>query len=947
MSARALLALLLALAAAAARADEAPQLRIESGSHHASIRQLATDARGDTLLTVAEDKTARLWRLADQRLRQVLRPPIGPGNEGKLFAAALSPDGRVAAVAGWSADNEVYLFDASEAGGGAMLGRIAGLPNVVNHLQFAPDGRSLAVLLWGGHGLQIHASADGWRTARLAGGDPAYGGDAYGADFSADGRRLVTSAYDGQLRLYELRGGAPWLLRRAATVDARLPHGVRFAPDGRRIAVGFADQPRVAVLHADTLERAAWTPPADGLAGGGLHGVAWSSDGTLLYAGGSWRSAPGRHGVRRWRVDADGGGAPEQLDLAADSITALLRLPDGHIAYAAADAGWGLIAARGAPAQRPAQRADLRALVPGGGLRISADARQLEFAHRFGGAEPARFDLDGLTWRTPAATLAPPTPASGALELRDWQDSAAPLVNGRAVALEAGELALTAASDARAAALGSNFALRLVDRDARPLWRAAVPAPCFAVRLSENGHWVVAGFGDGTIRWFRRDDGAEALAFYPHGDRLGWALWTPDGRYAAGHGGDRQVGWHLNRGPDRAAEFLPLARFAERYFDPLAVVSAATGAPAPARPLPDPRRGLALPPVVRITDPKVGRPVGETEVRVEVSVQDRGGGIDEVRLLHNGKVVETNRPTPGAGGSNVAGGAPLQLRFALALEAGSNQLRVVAFGRDRTESAADELVLFASAPPGRPQLQVLAVGVNRYRNALLDLSFSVPDARGVAALFRNVGKRLFRDVVVTELYDADATRARIRTRLGELRATHPEDVVVVYLAGHGDTVDDDWFFIPHELTQPERSDMLRRDGLSSRELAEALKAMPARKVVVLIDACKSGAAVGGFRGLEERRLLAQLSRASGTHLIAATTKEQLAAELHALGHGVFTYALLEGLGGKAATDGRDITARKLMVYVEQALPELSKRYRAEEQFPVVNSTGMDFPLIAR
>jgi hypothetical protein len=36
-----------------------------------------------------------------------------------------------------------------------------------------------------------------------------------------------------------------------------------------------------------------------------------------------------------------------------------------------------------------------------------------------------------------------------------------------------------------------------------------------------------------------------------------------------------------------------------------------------------------------------------------------------------------------------------------------------------------------------------------------------------------------------------------------------------------------------------------------------------------------------------------------------------------------------------------------MVYVEQALPELSKRYRTEEQFPVVSSTGMDFPLTVR
>ncbi|MBK8892507.1 MAG: hypothetical protein IPN64_00135 [Propionivibrio sp.] len=44
--------------------------------------------------------------------------------------------------------------------------------------------------------------------------------------------------------------------------------------------------------------------------------------------------------------------------------------------------------------------------------------------------------------------------------------------------------------------------------------------------------------------------------------------------------------------------------------------------------------------------------------------------------------------------------------------------------------------------------------------------------------------------------------------------------------------------------------------------------------MIMIDACKSGAATVGFRGLEERRSLAQLSRSFGTHMIAATTKDQ-------------------------------------------------------------------------
>jgi len=918
-------------AALTADADpaDAPLLRVEAGTHIAAIRALASDAQGRVLLTASEDKTARLWRIADQQLLRVLRPPIGADNEGKLYAAALSPDAGVAAVAGWSADNEVYLFDAGDA---TLRGRIAGLPNVIDALAFSPDGHLLAVLLWGGQGLRLYASSDGWRSAREVGADAAYGGaPAYGLAFAPDGTRLLTSAYDGRLRVYALRGASLW--RIAQLVVGGKPHGLAFAPDGASLAVGFADAARVGVLGVRGGD--ALTPQWDASApaGGALPCVAWSHDGAALYAGGSWRSAPGRHPVLRWD------GAAHQLSqvpAASDSITALLAAAGPAPLYASGDASWGVV---GGPA-RTSARADFRLPAAQGpsSLRVSADGRELRFATRFGGAALRDFDLGGPTWRA-AAPLAPEPAAAAAIDVRDWQDSAQPRLAGRPLPLGPGEVSLALGRDpaGRAFALGTNHRLRLYAADGRPLWDVAVPAPCFAVQLSADGRWVVAGFGDGTLRWFRRDDGAETLAFYAAADDAGWALWTPDGRYAAGGGGEQRVGWQLDRGADVAAEFLPLARFAERYFDPLGAISAIGDAPQ-RRPLPDLRAGLALPPSVQFLSPHSGGRVDADSVAVALDVVDRGGGIAEVRLLRNGKVVQTAMP-------EVAKGSAL-LRFDLPLEGGTNAIEAVALARDRTASAPVALELQAPARPGRPRLHVLAVGLNEYRNSQFNLRFSVPDARSVAAIFRALGGKLFADVEVDELYDAAATRAGILAKLHDFGATRPDDVVVVYLAGHGETIGDDWFFVPWEVTEPEVDAQLRREGLSSRELAAAIKAMPARKVVVLIDACKSGAALASFRGLEERRLLAQLSRATGTHLIAATDKDQEASELQTLGHGVFTYTLLEGLGGKAATAGAgDVTALKLMAYVEAALPELSKRYHTVEQFPVVSSTGMDFPLV--
>ncbi|XHS77144.1 caspase family protein [Burkholderiaceae bacterium UC74_6] len=930
-AAAALVALLLApLAVFAALTDEsqAPQLRVEAGTHIAAIRALAADARGELLLTASEDKTARLWRIADRSLLRVLRPPIGADNDGKLYAAALTPDGRVAAVAGWTEDNEVYLFDSDD---GRMRGRIEGLPNVVNALAFSPDGQLLAVLLWGGQGLRLYASGDGWKTAREVGNDAGYGGSGYGLAFSPDGRTLATSDESGAVRLYALRGASLWL-QSTQRLSGR-PHGLAFSPDGRRLAVGFADSLQAQVLRADNLAPDWQAPPQDG--GGALHCVAWSRDGRQLYAAGTWRSAPGQHGVRRWTFGDRG--TVNDTPAATDAVTALLGTGNS-VLWASGDAGWGVV---GGAAVR-SLRADFRLPAASGSssLRVSDNGHELNFATRFGGLSPARFDLGGPTWRAalPFDAGAPMPPG-----LRDWQDSASPRLGGKVLTLGPGEvsLALGAEPSGRGFALGSNHRLRLYAADGRELWNARIPAPCFAVGLSRDGRWVVGGFGDGTLRWFRRKDGAEVLAFYPHGDGKAWAAWTPDGRYLAGGGGEALVGWHLNRAPDQAAEFLPLSRFAERYFDPLGVLSAVSDQPQ-VRPVADPRAGLKLPPLVQFSTPKSSGNVDDDKVRIELAVTDRGGGIDEVRLLHNGKVVQTSMPQTAA-----AAKAPAQLKFELPLESGSNIVQAVALSKDRTESAPVELTLKSPQRPERPRLHVLAVGINKYRNSQLDLSFSVPDAQGIADAFRTLSRKLFADVAVTELYDAKATRAGILAQLKDFSGAKPEDVVVVYLAGHGETQGDDWFFVPYEVTQPEQPERLKRDGLSSRDLSSAIRAMPARKVVVLIDACKSGAAIAGFRGLEERRLLAQLSRSTGTHLIAATNKEQLASELLSLGHGVFTYTVLQGLEGKAALSGPDVTALKLMAYVEQELPELSKRYRTEEQYPVVSSTGMDFPLVLR
>src|SRR5580698_2068594 len=105
MTARSLiLAFCLSWAPAAALAQDppnAPRLRIEPGMHTAPIIDAETDQARDLLVT-SGDSTVRIWALPDLRLVRVLRSPAG--DEGSPGAVALTPDGKIAAVAGWPAE---------------------------------------------------------------------------------------------------------------------------------------------------------------------------------------------------------------------------------------------------------------------------------------------------------------------------------------------------------------------------------------------------------------------------------------------------------------------------------------------------------------------------------------------------------------------------------------------------------------------------------------------------------------------------------------------------------------------------------------------------------------------------------------------------------------------------------------------------------------------------
>lgn len=464
------------------------------------------------------------------------------------------------------------------------------------------------------------------------------------------------------------------------------------------------------------------------------------------------------------------------------------------------------------------------------------------------------------------------------------------------------------------------------------------PGPVNAAALDSQASRLFTTAEGGVMRMWDTQSRRDLIQVYH--TQAGWAVVDQNGRFDAGEAAFADVGWTAK------GQEVSLEQTTDSYYTP-GLMSDYFDGKEPSIQSQAPsliQRGMKLPPKVEID---VKEATSGSPAHLVAIAQDQGGGIGQLRMYHNGKLMP-----PGAlmqqqeltkGGRIVRGAA-----FQITPTPGLNTFFAVA--QSNPVSTQGQVIegssqrITKSYPLGaqKPRLHLLAVGINQYANSGMTLSYAVNDATSIAGAVKAGAARHFQSVESKILLDAAANRSAVMAALADFQKAGPEDVIAIYLAGHGELSGDDWNFLPQEVS-------FGGKGISARDLTDALIKAPAQRAIIMLDSCNSGRGADVFRKFQkfQRRFVLQLSRNAGITVLAGAKADAGAAEVRQLSHGLFTYAILDGLKGKADSSPQDglTSAHEIVRFASKEVPNLSSRLKMTDlQQPAYFAIGADFPM---
>jgi len=246
--------------------------------------------------------------------------------------------------------------------------------------------------------------------------------------------------------------------------------------------------------------------------------------------------------------------------------------------------------------------------------------------------------------------------------------------------------------------------------------------------------------------------------------------------------------------------------------------------------------------------------------------------------------------------------------------------------------------------PAAPHLYILAVGIDRYRDASINLKYAAKDARDFMAELAQKAGTLYppSNIHLTALVNEQAGKQNILAAIDKLAAQIKHgDSFVFFDASHGLLLQSQYYIVTASFAGPLDTN---KSLISSNEIVEMSKKIKALSQLFIFDTCHAGGVDNIVSGLYDARM-SVLAKKMGLHIYASAGSVQTALDGYQ-GNGLYTHALLAGLKNGAVVDtGKSgaVTVRSLGIYSREMTTQVSSKL-GHPQTPVIINFGKDSSL---
>lgn len=457
-----------------------------------------------------------------------------------------------------------------------------------------------------------------------------------------------------------------------------------------------------------------------------------------------------------------------------------------------------------------------------------------------------------------------------------------------------------------------------------------------------------------------------------------WVMWSNDGYYTSSRKGARYIGFHVNQGRNKEAKFYPFEQFdlklnrpdiiyqrlalADKSYTDLLFAAHEKRVRKMGLKEEDLSAELHVPEIIMKSK---SEEVKDKNYQLSFIAAEDKYKLDRINIYIN------DVPVYGKQGISLKEKSIKKSEENLTIELipGKNKVQVSAMNEKGVESLKETINLYYNTTEEKPDLYIVTIGTSTYKDTKYNLNYAAKDATDLVKLFEEntSNDSPYARIISKTLTNEEVTKDNIRTLKSFLANTKTNDVVMVFVAGHG-ILDDkfDYYFGTHNIDFNNPS----TNGIVYEEIESLLDGIKAIRKLVLMDTCHSGevdkedviadannktelgnvtfrAAGTNIREKDAslkktselmKEMFTDLRRGTGATIISSAGGAEYAMESAEWKNGLFTFCLLYGLKDKAADINKDgeVWLSELQNYVTQEVRILSKG----KQIPTARSENL-------